>query len=67
VVFAVLERLGVSRQVLDSTDGGAAEWNPMDQQVQADIRLLFQTFLRTGTATATAKYLRDQKLLFPKA
>jgi DNA invertase Pin-like site-specific DNA recombinase len=38
-----------------------------DQQVQAAIRLLFQTFLRTGTATATAKYFRDQKLLFPRA
>jgi DNA invertase Pin-like site-specific DNA recombinase len=38
-----------------------------DQQVQAAIRLLFQTFLRTGTATATAKYFREQKLLFPRA
>jgi len=38
-----------------------------DQQVQAAIRLLFETFLRTGTATATAKYFRDQKLLFPRA
>jgi DNA invertase Pin-like site-specific DNA recombinase len=38
-----------------------------DQQVQAAVRLLFQTFLRTGTATATAKYFRDQKLLFPRA
>jgi DNA invertase Pin-like site-specific DNA recombinase len=37
-----------------------------DQQVQAAIRLLFQTFLRTGTATATAKYFREQKLLFPR-
>jgi len=35
--------------------------------VQAAVRLLFQTFLRTGTATATAKYFRDQKLLFPRA
>lgn len=38
-----------------------------DQQVQAAIRLLFQTFLRTGTATATVKYFREQKLLFPRA
>jgi DNA invertase Pin-like site-specific DNA recombinase len=38
-----------------------------DQQVQAAIRLLFQTFLRTGAATATVKYFREQKLLFPRA
>jgi DNA invertase Pin-like site-specific DNA recombinase len=38
-----------------------------DEQVQAAIRLLFETFLRTGTATATAKYFRDQQLLFPRA
>lgn len=38
-----------------------------DQQVQAAVRLLFQTFLRTGTATATVKYFHDRKLLFPRA
>jgi DNA invertase Pin-like site-specific DNA recombinase len=37
-----------------------------DAQVQAAIRLLFATFRRTGTARATLKYFRDNKLLFPR-
>jgi DNA invertase Pin-like site-specific DNA recombinase len=37
-----------------------------DQQVQASVRLLFQTFLRTGTAYATVKTLREQGLSFPR-
>jgi len=37
-----------------------------DQQVQNAVRLLFQTFLRTGAAHATVRYFREQKLLFPR-
>jgi len=36
-----------------------------DTQVQESVRLLFQTFLRTGAAHATVKYFREQQLLFP--
>lgn len=38
-----------------------------DQQVQASVRLLFQTFVRTGTAYATVKTFREQGLSFPPA
>jgi DNA invertase Pin-like site-specific DNA recombinase len=37
-----------------------------DQQVQNAVHLLFQTSLRTGTAHATVRYFREQKLLFPR-
>lgn len=37
-----------------------------DQQVQESVRLLFQTFSRTGAAHATVKYFRQQRLLFPR-
>ncbi len=37
-----------------------------DIQVQASIRLLFETFRRTGTAGATVKHFRDEALLFPR-
>ncbi len=37
-----------------------------DQQVQASVRLLFQTFGRTGTAYATVKTFREQGLSFPR-
>jgi DNA invertase Pin-like site-specific DNA recombinase len=37
-----------------------------DQQVQETIRAFFQTFRRTGSATATVKAFRDQQLLFPR-
>ena len=37
-----------------------------DQQVQNSIRHLFNTFKRTGSASATVKAFRDQKLLFPR-
>ncbi|MGH8703150.1 MAG: recombinase family protein, partial [Burkholderiales bacterium] len=37
-----------------------------DQQVQETVRLLFQTFARTGAAHATIKYFRQQGLLFPR-
>jgi len=37
-----------------------------DQQVQNSVRHLFRTFGRTGSASATVKAFRDQKLLFPR-
>ena len=37
-----------------------------DQQVQHTIRVLFETFRRTGSATATVKSFRDQGLTFPR-
>ena len=36
-----------------------------DQQVQETVRLLFQTFARTGAVHATLKHFRRQGLLFP--
>ena len=36
-----------------------------DQQVQATVRLLFDTFRRTGSVSATIKHFREQALLFP--
>lgn len=37
-----------------------------DKQVQQSIRLFFQTFRRTGSATATVKAFREQRLTFPR-
>jgi DNA invertase Pin-like site-specific DNA recombinase len=37
-----------------------------DQQVQETIRAFFQTFRRTGSATATVKAFRDRQLPFPR-
>ena len=37
-----------------------------DRQVQDAVRLLFQTFLRTGVARQVVRYFRDKKLLFPR-
>ena len=37
-----------------------------DAQIQQAMRLLFATFKRTGSATATVKYVRAQGLLFPR-
>jgi Recombinase/Recombinase zinc beta ribbon domain len=37
-----------------------------DQRVQDTIHTVFQTFRRTGSATATVKAFRDQQLLFPR-
>lgn len=37
-----------------------------DQQVQHTIRVFFETFRRTGSATATVKSFRDQGLSFPR-
>jgi DNA invertase Pin-like site-specific DNA recombinase len=36
-----------------------------DKQVQETVRLLFETFARTGTLRATVFYFRQQHLLFP--
>ena len=37
-----------------------------DQQVQYAVRLLFTTFQRTGSASATVRAFQDQELLFPR-
>jgi hypothetical protein len=37
-----------------------------DAQIQQAVRLLFATFKRTGSATATVKYFRTKGLLFPR-
>jgi DNA invertase Pin-like site-specific DNA recombinase len=37
-----------------------------DQQVQETIRAFFQTFRRTGSATATVKAFREQQIPFPR-
>ena len=37
-----------------------------DQQVQHAVRLLFTTFQRTGSASATVRAFQDQELLFPR-
>ena len=36
-----------------------------DKQVQESVRLLFQTFARTGAVSATVRHFRQQGLLFP--
>lgn len=46
------------------TPDGRVALDP-DTQVQESVRLLFQTFVRTGAAHATVKYFREQRLLFP--
>ncbi|HBH03705.1 MAG TPA: hypothetical protein DDZ42_17585, partial [Candidatus Rokubacteria bacterium] len=46
------------------TPDGRVALDP-DTQVQESVRLLFQTFLRTGAAHATVKYFREERLLFP--
>lgn len=37
-----------------------------DSQVQGAVRLFFETFRRVGSATATVKAFREQKLRFPR-
>ena len=44
---------------------GRVMLNP-DQRVQDTIRTFFQTFRRTGSATATVKAFRDHQLMFPR-
>ena len=36
-----------------------------DEQVQHSLRLLFDTFTRTGSASATVRHFNNEKLLFP--
>src|SRR6059036_3342274 len=45
-------------------DAGQVVFDP-DTQVQETVRLLFQTFTRTGSLNATVKYFRREHLLFP--
>ena len=47
------------------TSEGAMVLDP-DQQVQQSLRLLFDTFRRTGSATATVKTFHNQGLTFPR-
>ena len=47
-------------------DQGQVRLHP-DIQVQRSIRLLFETFRRTGTAGATVKHFNDASLLFPRS
>jgi len=47
------------------TPEGKMVLNP-DQQVQQAVRLLFETFRRTGSAMATVKYFAEQGLQFPR-
>jgi DNA invertase Pin-like site-specific DNA recombinase len=44
---------------------GRVQLDP-DQQVQGTLRLFFETFRRTGSATATVKTFRHQRLKFPR-
>jgi hypothetical protein len=37
-----------------------------DQQVQQSVRVLFETFRRTGSAMATVKFFAEQGLQFPR-
>jgi DNA invertase Pin-like site-specific DNA recombinase len=46
-------------------DGGGQVVLDPDTQVQESVRLLFETFARTGTLYATVRYFRRQGLLFP--
>lgn len=46
-------------------DDGALILDP-DAQVQAALRLVFETFQRTGSAMQTAKLFHEQKLVFPR-
>ncbi len=36
-----------------------------DEQVQHSLRLIFDTFARTGSASATVRHFNNEKLLFP--
>jgi DNA invertase Pin-like site-specific DNA recombinase len=44
---------------------GKLVFNP-DQQVQKSVRLLFETFRRTGSAMTTVRVFAEQGLLFPR-
>jgi DNA invertase Pin-like site-specific DNA recombinase len=45
-------------------DAGRVKLDP-DKQVQESVRLLFETFTRSGAVSATIKHFRQQGLLFP--
>ena len=47
-------------------DGNGRTTLDPDTQVRKSIRLLFETFLQLGTAHRTAKYFRDNGILFPR-
>jgi hypothetical protein len=49
--------------VYDPTDSVVLD---PDRQVRQSIALLFETFARTGSASATVKYFREQGLHFPR-
>lgn len=46
-------------------DGQGRVVKDPDKQVQESVRLLFDTFARTGAASATVRHFRQQGLLFP--
>jgi len=46
-------------------DGGGRVVLDPDKQIQESVRLLFDTFARTGAAHATVKHFREQGLLYP--
>jgi len=46
-------------------DGAGRVVRDPDTQVQESVRVLFDTFARTGAAHATVKYFREQGLLYP--
>ena len=46
-------------------DGAGCVGLDPDKQVQESVRLLFETFTRTGSVSATVKHFRQQGLLFP--
>jgi DNA invertase Pin-like site-specific DNA recombinase len=37
-----------------------------DQEIQGAVRLVFETFERTGSAMQTVRYFRDEKIRFPR-
>lgn len=47
------------------TSDGKVVLDP-DQQVQASLRTFFDTFRRTGSASATVRSFRERSLLFPR-
>jgi DNA invertase Pin-like site-specific DNA recombinase len=46
-------------------EDGTVELDP-DQQVQATVRLFFETFRRTGSVLGVVRHFRTQELLFPR-
>jgi DNA invertase Pin-like site-specific DNA recombinase len=46
-------------------EDGTVRFDP-DQQVQATVRLFFETFRRTGSVLGVVRHFRTQELLFPR-